>query len=242
MKRDVDFLKQNIIAHRGDFGEIDTRENSLSAFKRAMDNNYIIELDVHLTKDNRIIVFHDDDLSRMTGRSGNIVDFTLDELKRFRLHGSDERIPTLEEVLDLVNGKVPIIIEIKYDRRPGELEPFLAKILDNYKGKFAVKSFNPMIVRWFKKNRPDYIRGILIAYTYNNIVEKIASRLLFIPLCKPDFISCDFKFYDYKWLKRLREKYVVIAWTIKSRYVYCEIKNYFDNFICENMDNIFLNT
>lgn len=235
MEKDLSFLKKSLIAHRGIFNNKDVPENSLKAFQKAIEKGNIIELDVHLTKDNKVVVFHDDNLKRMTGVDGRLVDFTYPELQKLKLLNTDERIPTLEEVLELINGKVPVIIELKYDRKPGELETYLAKILDNYNGKFAVKSFHPLIIRWFKKNRPNYIRGLLVGKSYNNFLEKILSKNLFLALSNPDFISVDIKALDEPKIQKLLKKYFSLGWTVRNKEDFNKDKDKFDNLICENL-------
>ena len=161
--KDLSFLKNNLIAHRGLHNK-DIPENSIPAFKNAIKNNYIIELDIHLLKDNTIIVFHDDNLQRMTTKNIELKNTTYGKIKNLKLNNTNYTIPTLSEVLKLVSGKVPLIIELKYDRKVGLLEQELVKQLDDYKGNFCIKSFRPQTVRWFKKNKPDYIRGLLVHY------------------------------------------------------------------------------
>lgn len=231
--KDINFLKQNLIAHRGVHNDKDIPENSILAFKKAIENNYIIELDVHLLKDNQIIVMHDDDINRMTGKEGILKNLIYADLKEYSLSNTDEKIPTLQEVLSLVNGKVPIIIELKYDRKHGELERELVKVLDNYNGKFAVKSFNPWSIKWIKKNRPNYIRGLLIGYQYKKKWEKFLVRTIGIKISKPDFISCSYKYYNDKKMQKYRNKKVLLAWTIRDKTTFNTVKNKFDNLICE---------
>ena len=157
-----DFLKNKPIAHRGMFNKNEgIPENSMPSFEKAINEGYIIELDIHLLKDGKIVVFHDDDLERMTGVKKKIKDCTYNEIKEFKLNGTNYTIPLFLDVLNLVNGKVPILIELKYDRKNGELERELAKILTDYKGDYAVQSFNPCSVNWFKRNLPEVPRGQL---------------------------------------------------------------------------------
>ncbi len=233
--KNLDFLRQNLIAHRGVFNNKDIPENSIPAFSKAIEKNYIIELDVHLTQDNKVIVMHDDDINRMTNGQGMIKNQTLEQLKMVKLKNTQEKIPLLTEVLDLVDGRVPLIIELKYDRKAGELEEKLAEILDNYKGKFAVKSFNPLSIKWFKKNKPEYIRGLLIDENYRNVFEKIAAKTLYIAICRPDFISCSYNLYNDKRIIRLKKKKFIMAWTIRDKKNLEIYKNRFDNLICENI-------
>ena len=149
------FLKNSVIAHRGIYDNKKIVENTIPAFKKAISKGYAIELDLHLSKDNKIIVFHDDTLDRLTDKKGKVESLPLEEIKKLKLLNVAS-IPTLEEVLELVKGEVPLLIELK-DSRGFTLEKEVSKILENYKGEFAIQSFDPRTVLWFrlfkKKNR-----------------------------------------------------------------------------------------
>ena len=236
--KNLNFLNSNLIAHRGMHNNIDIPENSIKAFKKAIKNNYIIELDIHLLKDNTIVVFHDDNIKRMTGINKNIKDYTYEELKKINLLDTKEKIPTFKEVLELIDGKVPVIVEFKYDRKAGILEQEAVKLLDNYKGLFCVKSFNPMSVRWFKKHRKNYIRGLLVDNKWGNKKEIISSSMILKFICKPDFLSCKYSIIDKRRVKKLSKKIPVLGWTIKNKTNYLKYKDKFYNIICENFDDI----
>lgn len=123
MKKNTDFLKQNLIAHRGMHSiKNGIPENSIKAFEKAIENSYIIELDVHILKDKSVIVFHDDNLKRMTGLNKDVRDVSYNEIKDLKLQNTNFNIPLLKDVLKLVDGKVPIIIELKTDVKCGSLE------------------------------------------------------------------------------------------------------------------------
>lgn len=233
--KNLNFLKQKIIAHRG----IHTKypENSLKAFKEALKNNYIIEFDVHLLKDNTIVVFHDDNLRRMTGKNKKLNECTYDDIKNLKLLNTNNYIPKIEDVLKLIDGKVPIIVETKYDRKAGLLEQELVKRLDNYKGEFCVKSFSLLSIRWFKKNRPHYIRGLLISMRHKTFLEKLAHTRIITFLTKPDFISCNYRLYNNKNILRQKKQRPVIAWTIKNDKNYLKYKDKFDSLIVDTLIN-----
>ena len=143
------FLKNNIIAHRGIYDNKKIFENSLEAFKKAIDKGYAIELDLRLTKDNKIVIFHDDKLERLTNEKGYIKDKNFIELEKIKLI-NNSKIPTFKEVLDLVNGKVPLLIELKSNIKGTRLEKEVVKELKNYKGEYAIQSFNPKTIIWFR--------------------------------------------------------------------------------------------
>lgn len=239
--KEINKIKNCTFAHRGLYN-YNCIENTLEAFKKTVSNNIPIELDVHIIKDNKIVVFHDDNLKRIFGIDMNIKDLTYQELTELCLYKANKqkaKIPLLEEVLEMVNGKVPVIIELKYDQKTGKLEKELVKILDSYKGKFYVKSFSPLIVHWFKKNRSNYIRGLLISNKNNSLKTKLASSWFMIKFCKPDFISCNYRLFNDKRILKCKSKNIpILAWTIKDRQTYNQCKERFDSLICENIENI----
>jgi Glycerophosphoryl diester phosphodiesterase len=138
-------------------------ENSLPAFQAAVDNGYGMELDVQLSADDQVVVFHDDSLERVCGEEGDVTDRTWAELSALKLCGTKERMPLLTEVFSVVGGREPIIIELKRGMRNEELCQKTLDLIDAYKGPVCVESFDPLIVRWFRLNAPDILRGQLSA-------------------------------------------------------------------------------
>ena len=231
------FLTQNIISHRGIHDNKKVYENSLQAIKKARDKGYIVEIDIHLTKDNKIVVFHDYNTKRITGKNLIIEDSTYKELKNQNIL----QIPLLEEVLDLVDKKVPLLIEIKQLNTVGQLENTLMDILKNYQGKYAIQSFNPKVLYWFKKNYPNIIRGQL-SYQYNNknipkIEKFILKNMLFNFITKPNFISYKYNELSLDKILKYKKKYIILGWTIKEEKEYNKYIKYYDNLICENFIN-----
>lgn len=231
--KNLSFLKQKYIAHRGLHDEKHP-ENSMGAFKRALEKGYIIEFDVHMLKDKTVVVFHDDSLYRMTHIKKKIKDYTYDELKNVKLLDSKYGIPKFEDVLNLIDGKVPIIVELKYDLKVGRLEKEVVKFLDNYDGEFCVKSFSPLSILWFRKNRANYIRGLLISHVNKTMKQKFMHSKFISWICKPDFVSCSY-LVSTKIVNRFRKKIPVIAWTIRSNTIFSRYKNKFDNIIFEDI-------
>lgn len=235
MRINKDFwLLTKPVAHRGLWGN-DIVENSLSAYNNAILNGYPIEIDLYPTFDGEIVCFHDPVLDRMTNGTGKISDKTLSELKSLTLTGSNESIPTFDEVLSLCEGKTPLLIEIKPTNVKGFVEKIVAR-LKRYKGEFAVQSFNPIFIKKVKKLAPEFIRGIL-ATEDKSVGEKWYEKLVlrtmcFNPIIKPDFIS-----YSYTGLplgKKNKKNLPVIAWTVSSQKIADDIKGYADNIIFEN--------
>ena len=155
-------FKGRYYAHRG-LHNIDAGipENSLAAFARAAQKGYGIELDVHLSLDEKVVVFHDDDLERMCGVNKKIAECTYSELSELSLQGTQEKIPLFSQVLETYNCAGPMIIEIKSGKRNSLLCQKLCDELENYKGKICIESFDPRVLRWFKKHRPRMVRGQL---------------------------------------------------------------------------------
>lgn len=211
------------IAHRG-FHSKDVPENSLKAFELAVEKNISIELDVRLTKDCRIVVFHDKDLQRMCGVEGNVFDYTYEQLSVFKLKESDEKIPLLSEVLKLVDGRVPLLIELKDGAPFGELERRVNHMLKKYDGEYAIQSFNPFSVMWFRFNAPKVPRGQLIS-TYKKkldleYIERVicASPIVWRLISAPNFISADLRSMSLETaFKAVDADADLITWTGRGR-------------------------
>ena len=181
-------------AHRGLWNQR-IPENSLSAFEYAARMGVGIELDIQPTRDGRIVVFHDSDLLRMCGDRRRVRELTLKELRELRLKDTNERIPTLSEVLRVVRGRVPLLIEIKGDRPVDAFCRRTVELLDGYNGAFSVESFSPFILGWFKKYRPSYARGQLVTHlkaytdTQSILASLLLSNMLLNLISRPDFIA-----------------------------------------------------
>lgn len=189
-----------------------------------------IELDIHLLKDNTIVVFHDNNLKRMTGENIEISSCTYPELMNIFSKHASYKIPTLLEVLDLVKGKVFIDIEIKDNKNYKQTCKELTKILDYYDGNFIIKSFQPKYIHWFYKHRPKYIRGILL----NEQMQK-HFFIKFISLyCRPNFYAVKQNILTNEPIKKIRNKHIpILAWTIRTTEELKCIKPYTDGIILD---------
>ena len=157
----LDRLRQWSYAHRGLHTE-GVPENSMAAFRAALEAGYGIELDVHLLKDGNLAVIHDSQLERVTGQKGTIEKLTTEELSQYYLGQTEQTIPQFQQVLDLFAGKAPLIVELKCaDGNHAQLCRAVCKVLDDYDGLYCVESFDPRAVAWLRKNRPDICRGQL---------------------------------------------------------------------------------
>jgi glycerophosphoryl diester phosphodiesterase len=227
----------HMYAHRG--LHTDFPENSFTAIRLAADLGYGIEFDVHLTKDNIPVIFHDDTLIRMCGVKGYLRDYTYDELMAFRLAGTDEVIPRLDDVLKMVNGRVPLIIEYKVERNANRLCRICDRLLSNYKGLYCIQSFHPLAVRWYKMHRPRVVRGQLSEdFTKQklNIPYFLISHLIGNCYASPDFISynCLHKNELSRNICRKFYKSLSVAWTVRSQEELDRISRSFDLFIFED--------
>ena len=214
-------------AHRGLFKKDVIPENSMAAFKMAIDNGFGVELDVHLLADGGLAVFHDATLKRMTGVDRKIADITTDELGMYYLDNTSETIPNFYDVLKLFDGKVPLIIELKaFDKQYPQLCKTVCDALDNYNGKYCIESFDPRCILWLKKNRPDIIRGQLSQnYFHSTAVKSFFAKLFLTSLVtnffnKPDFIAYNHTergTFPYQLAKKLW-KVNGVGWTIRSQH------------------------
>ena len=155
-------------AHRGLYEKDQSvPENSLEAFRRAAEYGCGVELDVQLSKDGAVVVFHDDTVDRMTTEKGRVDSFSLKELQAMPLMGTEHRMPLFTDVMAVLDGVSPTIVELKSTPNYPELCEKTLAILRTLKGPYCVESFDPRIVRWFYKNAPDLTRGQLTeAYSY----------------------------------------------------------------------------
>lgn len=211
-------------AHRG-LHDAERPENSMAAFRAALENGYGIELDIHLIKDGTLAVMHDTALERTTGADGNITDLTAEELANYHLNGTEETIPTFRQVLDLFAGKAPLIIELKSDDNAEALVDAAAKTMEGYEGPYCMESFDPRCVHILKKKYPHIIRGQLTEDFFAT-GSKLPAPLKWVMkhqtlnfLTQPDFVA--YKFSDRKTLSNtlVRKFWGVqgVTWTLKTQ-------------------------
>lgn len=232
------WLVERCIAHRGLHND-EFPENSLGAFQNAINNGYPIELDVHIISDGTLVVFHDDSLSRMTGKDGYLKNLTKFDLKNYHLADTEYTIPTFEEVLTLIDGKVPLLIEVKNTNKVGALETKLLEMLRAYKGEYAIESFNPYVLEWFKNNAPDILRGQLAGFFKGEklaFIKRFAlKRMVLNKIAKPDFIAYEASRLPNRFVRKYKSL-PLIAWTVRSQKEYMKVVQYCDNVIFENFE------
>ena len=225
----LEALKGWSYAHRGLHSE-GVPENSMAAFKAALDGGFGIEFDVHLLADGNLAVIHDSLLNRTTGQAGRIEDLTTEDLKKYPLEGTEETIPTFAQLLELYNGKAPLIVELKpVDGNHAQLTETACKMLDAYPGPYCLESFDTRCIQWLKKNRPNLIRGQL-SYRYigarvdmPDLLKFVLTHNLLNFTCVPDFVAyryCDRKKTLSNDLCRKLWKAQGVSWTLKTKEEY----------------------
>ncbi len=210
-------------AHRG-LHNSSVPENSIEAFSLAVESGFGIELDVRLSSDGELMVFHDETLDRMTDVSGKFDEFGADALGKIKLLGTENTIPTFREVLELVDGKVPLLVEIKEFNGSFAVTEKTVDMLREYKGPFIVESFNPLVIGKIKKLAPEFMRGFLsqdflIEKGYKTAKYFLLKNMLFNFIARPDFIAyrhSDYDVWALKFIKKHYKKTPLIAWTVES--------------------------
>lgn len=227
------------VAHRGLHDAL-RPENSLAAFDAACDAGYPIELDVHLGADGTLPVFHDETLTRMTGATGGIHDTPRSRLDALRLAGTDERIPSLPEVLARVRGRVPLVIELKTRRGGPGLVPAVLDALASYRGEVALQSFDPRTLAAIRRREPSRALGLLASDFRGGDVSRlerfVLRRLLLAPLSRPDYVGYELRCLPY-WATTLARRLgtPVLAWTIRTAQDLSRSRRVADNCIFEGV-------
>lgn len=230
-------------AHRGLHGS-GIPENSVAAFEKAAQNGFGIELDVQLSKDNVVMVFHDYSLKRMTGVDKNLSELSSGQLGELFLANTNQNIPTFSEVLALVDGKVPLLIELKGENLNAGLCPKVAEILKDYKGPYCIESFNPLLIKAMRRYLPNAFYGQL----YTNVcrdkkkcspLNVLLTLMAFNFLAKPDFIAfnkLDRNSLPVKLTTRFY-KAPKFVWTVKTQKEKTAAKFYKEYAIFENAES-----
>ena len=222
----------NIYAHRGLYDNKKIVENTISAFKKAIDDNYNIELDIRITKDKKIVVFHDENIKRLTNINKDIKDITYEELKSIKLINTTDKIPLLEDVLRLVKGKVSILIEIKdYLSKDNLLK--LDKLLVEYNGNILLQSFNPLLlIKMASTSLKRYKMGILLTNNYKGFRGTLYDLFIYNYLIKQKYISFIAPNKEIVFKVKEKSSKEIFIWTINNREEYLKYKKYSNNLIC----------
>lgn len=231
-------------AHRGYHdGNVSVPENSLASFQAAIDAGYGIELDIQLSSDKIPMVFHDADLMRICGVEGKIWDYTCAQLQEMKLFDTEETIPTLAQALALIDGQVPILVEYKMDKVDTDVCVYSHALLKNYEGPYAIQSFHPFALFWYRQNAKDVPRGILAKNFIrenketgekSDIVDFLTTNLMLNVIAYPDFVAYDYQDADYFALKLTRLMGAKTStWTLKDPADYAAVKGEFDLYTFE---------
>ncbi len=246
-KRRLKPFTETYVAHRGYFDNAtDAPENSLAAFKKAVENGFAVELDVQLTSDGKLVVFHDANLKRMCGDDRVLRECTYEELQQLWLGDSKEQIPLFSEVLAVIDEKVPMVIEVKGEHEPDVIAAHLAKELEGYQGIYCMESFRPKALIWYRKNHPEVLRGQLSTDVFrdkegkrlNPIVKFVGTNMLCNFLAKPDFIAYNHKHVTQPAFLLCCWMFPVMrfAWTIKDQRELGRARKFFHVFIFDGFN------
>ena len=214
---DLERLGAQPFAHRGLHGQ-GRVENSRAAFQAAVAAGHGIELDVQLSRDGDAVVFHDYQLDRLTGEAGDVAARTAEQLGAIRLSGSDETIPTLHEVLHLVGGHVPVLIEVKApDRNVARLCLAVFRALEGYRGAVGVMSFNPEVPRWCAVHAPKVLRGLVVTENGKRGLRGRFERGFALWRSKAQFLAYDIRDLPSRFAKAKRKRGIpVFTWTVRD--------------------------
>jgi len=235
-------FKRQYIAHRGLFDNArGYPENTLAAFQRAVDAGYGIELDVRLTKDGQLVVAHDDGLQRICGEDVDIADLTYAELCTRRVLVSDQTVPLFTQVLAVIDGLVPLVVEVKQSNRTAETCQATADQLARYRGRYCVESFDPRVLLWFRRHRRGVLRGQLSGGfqedgTGNRLLDACLINMVFNKFTWPDFIAYEWQQADRFTVRAWRAilRCAMVAWTIRSQVDLDAARGDFDVFIFDS--------
>ncbi|HZW49411.1 MAG TPA: glycerophosphodiester phosphodiesterase family protein [Bacillota bacterium] len=236
------WLTQIPIAHRGLHD--DTKpENSLSAFQAAINAGYAIELDLHLLKDQVLAVLHDFNTLRMTGKDAKIEELSSDQLPQYRFINSSDSIPTFAQVLQLVKGRVPLLIEMKQSQQNEVAADILIDLLHHYRkecgGEYVVESFDPQFLFVLKQKAPEIIRGQLACLDSGQSDKEINKKLAicsYNDLTNPQFIAYSITDMPLEFLNQARVNgMVILGWTVRTPEQLMQAKQYCDNVIFEKI-------
>ena len=229
--------------HRGKYqSDQSIGENSLEAIQLAVDDQVDIEIDVRITSDQELVVFHDANLKRMCGVDLNIESLSLDQLKEYPLKDSGSKIPGFVEMLEVVDGKIGLIIEIKPTQHIQAVSDKLMFQLKDYHGNYAICSFDPFILNYFKEHYPHVIRGQIIFNFFKNKDLVWWKQILlningFNIMSRSDYISVHYSMVKYfSWMRWF--KAFIVSWTISQKYVADDVKRKVDHMIIEHLEHV----
>jgi len=214
----VGWLRGRTYAHRG-LHSPGAPENSPTAFAAAIARGLGIECDVQRSSDGQAVVFHDWELDRLTGESGELLDRSVSQIGKIALAGSDDTIPSLRQVLDQVNGQVPLLIEVKSKRevRVAPLCLAVRRLLEGYRGPVAVMSFDPRVSRWFKRYSPHVVHGLVMTEDGKRTLIARVRRQMAFWHARTDFLAYDVRDLPSRFAASQRRRgFPILTWTVRS--------------------------
>lgn len=230
--KDTEWMLKTPVAHRGLHDNKTLPENSLAAYKNAVDHGYPIEFDVYLTKDGTLVLHHDPVLKRTVGINKFVTNIDSSNLSQYKLYGTNECIPTFDQILDLVDGKVGLIIEIKKTKHPKAVCEKIMARLKTYTGKYCIESFDIKVVDYMHKHYPDVILGQLYDYLFPQRLIALSKK----QHKKVDFMAVCIRNGRYQKYLDIKEKYkdlLFITWTVRTPDQLELAKELYDNYIFE---------
>lgn len=218
----VGWLRDWAYAHRGLHGakaDGGVPENSPAAFAGAIARGMGIECDVQRTRDGQAMVFHDFELDRLTGETGDVIEHSAAELARITLRGGEDTIPTLQQVLRQVDGRVPILIEVK-SRKGIHVVPLclaVRRVLEGYRGNVAVMSFDPRVSRWFHRHSPHIVHGLVVSERDHPRLMRSTRVRALLWTARPEFLAWDVRDLPSRIAARQRKRGLpLLTWTVRD--------------------------
>ncbi len=237
--KDTKWMIDNLFAHRGLHNEL-YPENTLAAFQHAVDKQYDIECDIQLTTDKQIVVFHDKTLKRLCGVDLVVEECSYQELQKYNIKDTNEKIPLLSELFDTLPTTTKLLIEFKPSRRHTELVTLFLDFMKDIPNTYAIHSFDPRVLIDFRNLAPEVIRGFIsekFKYRQYHLTGKMSGHLLFNCRTKPDFINYGFKDLPYKKLDKLKKKGMIIfSYTARTQEELDFVRERYDNAVFENFE------
>lgn len=238
--RNMDWIHEFNFAHRGlHSNKVNVPENSMLAFKKAFEKGYGIEMDLHFLKDQSLVVFHDDSLKRMTKVDRLIDSFDYDELKEIKLLKSEEHIPLYTELLNSLPKGRPMLIEFKQSKQYKAMIDSFINVMKSSDAVFAIQSFDPRVLHYFKKKAPNILRG-QIAEAYQSkktFLNFLMNLFIANSFTRPDFINYHLEDLPNKRIDRLKNKgMTIISYTVKSQESFDFMKTNYDNCVFEGFE------
>jgi len=239
-EKDLTWIRESLISHRG-LHDIKNKipENSMKAFKESISNGFAIECDVRISNDDLIYVFHDRLTKRLCNENHKFEKLNSNKINELRLINTNEKIPLLSQVLDEINGQVPLMIEIKPTNRYKKLSKILVEQLKSYTGEIAIQSYSPIIIAWFKRKHPDIIRGLIqekFGHSHQPFwpIWYLSQMSFWDKICQPDFYNYNIKDLPNKKMdKQQSNGKLVISFTARNQKDLDFVKNNYSNAVFE---------